>query len=127
MIAGGFAIGGFIAMTPVVPFQTILAILLAILSKQSKLAAVVGTQLANPFTLPFIYFLDYQIGRWLLQTPPISLGKEVLSLISLVDLGWKVAFSMLLGGLILGLFISIPSFLVLWNRLGFNRQKRQKG
>lgn len=126
MMAGGFAIGGFVAMMPIVPFQTVFAILLAILLRQSKLAAVIGTQLANPFTLPLIYFLDYQIGKWLLDAPPISIGKELFSLISLIDLGWKVALSMVLGGLILGILISVSFFFILWNRLGFYCQKQQK-
>ena len=62
-VAGGMAIGVFIGLTPTVPLQTILAVLIAFLLGKSKLAAALGGLVANPFLLPFIYILDYKVGR----------------------------------------------------------------
>ena len=61
-VAFGMAIGVFVAMTPTIPFHTILAIILAILLNASKPAAVLGVWVSNPFTVVFLYFACYKVG-----------------------------------------------------------------
>ncbi|MDO8957050.1 MAG: DUF2062 domain-containing protein, partial [Deltaproteobacteria bacterium] len=78
-VAGGVAIGVFVGMTPTVPLHTVLAVLIALILKKSKLAAALGVWVANPFFLPFIYLLDYKVGQVLTGANPPSLAMSNFS------------------------------------------------
>lgn len=58
-IALGFALGVFIAFSPTIGVQMVLAIFLAALLKWSKLAVAVAVWISNPLTAPFIYGVTY--------------------------------------------------------------------
>ena len=111
-VAGGLAIGVFVGMTPTVPLHTVLAVLMAWIFKKSKLAAALGVWVANPFFLPFIYFLDYKIGQLLtgIQAPTLAISN--FSIANLIDLGWKVSIPLFFGGAITGLVCAIPSYFI---------------
>ncbi len=113
-------------MTPTVPLQTILAVSLAIIFRQSKLAAAIGTQIANPLFLPFIYFLNYQVGRWFMGIPPLTFVPESFSLVHLVELGWRIAYPTLMGGVITGLVFSIPAYFIIAHSIALYRKKGWK-
>ncbi len=61
-VALGLAIGIFVAITPTIPFHTILAVALAVLLKASKPAAILGVWASNPFTVVFLYYACYKTG-----------------------------------------------------------------
>lgn len=66
VLARGVAIGTFIGITPTIPFHTILTILLAIILRGSKIAALLSTVIvSNPITIVPQYYLSWQIGNWL--------------------------------------------------------------
>ena len=109
-VAGGVAIGVFVGMTPTVPLHTVLAVLIALLLRKSKLAAALGVWVANPFFLPFIYLLDYKVGQILSGANPPSLAMSNFSLPGLVQLGWNISYPLLLGGMITGFLCAIPSY-----------------
>jgi uncharacterized protein (DUF2062 family) len=111
-VAGGMAIGVFVGMTPTVPLHTILAVLIALILKKSKLAAALGVWVANPFMLPFIYFLDYKVGQLLTGADAPSLAISNFSITNLVDLGWSIAFPLFFGGAVTGILCAIPSYYV---------------
>ena len=69
----GIAIGVFIGVTPTIPFHTILAVALAGLLRASKLAAALGVWVANPLTIPVLYYTSYQLGRRILALPELHL------------------------------------------------------
>ncbi len=62
-VAGGMAIGVAIGLTPTIPLHLVLGVFIAFLLGKSKLAAALGSQVANPFFFPFIYILDYRLGQ----------------------------------------------------------------
>lgn len=62
-VAFGVAIGVFVAITPTIPFHTLLAVILAILLRASKPAALLGVWVSNPLTMVFFYFSCYQVGQ----------------------------------------------------------------
>jgi uncharacterized protein (DUF2062 family) len=62
-VAFGMAIGVFVAITPTIPFHTVLAIALAVVLKASKPAAIIGVWVSNPFTVVFLYFACYKTGH----------------------------------------------------------------
>ena len=67
-IAGSVALGAFVGSIPISGMQTLIAILLSIILRVNKVGAVVSMQIyCNPLTLPFIFFIDYKIGRLLLR------------------------------------------------------------
>ena len=64
-IAAGFACGTAIAMTPFYGTHIVTAGLLAWAIRGNIFAAVLGAQLANPWTAPPLWFGAYYLGAWL--------------------------------------------------------------
>jgi len=125
-VAGGTAIGVFIGMTPTVPLQAILAVSIAFLLKKSKLAAAAGVWIANPFSLPFIYLFDYKVGQAIIGKSAPSPELANFSISHLMKLSWEISLPMLIGGLVMGLIFSIPSFFITRRVIFLYRNKRQK-
>lgn len=69
-IAAGFACGGAISFTPFLGFHFIISMALAWAMRASMVAAVIGTVVGNPWTFPFIWFVTYQTGSWMLGLEP---------------------------------------------------------
>jgi len=105
-VAGGFAVGLFMAFLPI-PFQMAAAAVVAIGLRVNLPISVALVWISNPLTMPPIFFFAYEIGSWLLgvssrHTPTFTLtlswfGNEFLSI-------WK---PLLLGCLLLSLSSSI--------------------
>lgn len=64
-IARGFATGTFFAFSPLLGLHAILAVAVAAVLRGSLPAAVLGTAICNPLTLPFILGADYEVGHFL--------------------------------------------------------------
>lgn len=125
-IAWGMAIGVFVGMTPTVPLHTVLAVLIAFFLGKSKLTAALGVWVANPFVLPFIYLLDYKIGRAVTGSLGPSLAFSNFSISHLLELGWEVSYPMLVGGLIMGGFCALPTYFLTKRTVALFREKRRK-
>lgn len=101
-IARGMALGLFIGMTPTFGVQMFIALFFAFILRQNKIAAVIGVWNTNPLTAPFIYGLEYEVGRVLLGMPhpdmPIQFTFKALR-----ELGWHFAAPLCLGSVILGI------------------------
>lgn len=61
-IAAGLAVGTSIAFTPVLGTHFIQAALLAWIFRLNFLAAIIGTFLANPWTIPFMWWGSIRLG-----------------------------------------------------------------
>ncbi len=112
-IALGLALGLFVAMSPTMGFQMIIAIFFATLLKWNKITAAIAVWLTNPVTAPFIYSLTYFIGAKLLGTSTLkALPKELsFSTISvLLQKAPEIILSMTIGGIIIGLPLSIIGY-----------------
>ncbi|MBN2031905.1 MAG: DUF2062 domain-containing protein [Deltaproteobacteria bacterium] len=123
-IALGIAFGIFAGSIPIVPFQTALAVFLALIFKGSKITAALGTWISNPLTWYFFYFYSYKIGAWILglrSTHKVS--HAILTSIHDGESIWLIfrqamaagggfMAAFLLGGLVLGAVFSIPSYFV---------------
>lgn len=126
-IALGAAIGFFIAFTPTIGFQLVLAALLATLMKANRPAALIPVWITNPFTIPPIYAFTYQIGA-LFMTGPAE-GRVRIRLIQVVRglgrheiydlssqfrefarIGAEMFVPMLIGGLLVGLLAGIIAY-----------------
>jgi uncharacterized protein len=66
VLARGVAIGLFIGGTPTMPFHTVLTLLLAVILRGSKFAALIaGFVITNPLTVFPVYFLCWWLGSFL--------------------------------------------------------------
>jgi uncharacterized protein (DUF2062 family) len=64
-VSRGFLIGIFMAMIPL-PMQMLGAALLAIACRGNLPIAVALTWITNPFTTPFVLFISYKLGEFVL-------------------------------------------------------------
>ena len=113
-IAGGIAIGVFIAFTPTIGFQVILAVLLATLLGCSRLPAIVAVYITNPFTAVPIYLFCFIVGAGLLRPFGIVVDIEQVKmlLVRSKDMGlWQTAYSKLLDVFTLGWHAFAPLWL----------------
>jgi len=115
-LAMGMALGVFAGTLPALPFQSALAIALALLFRASKITALLGTWISNPLNWYFLYFYSYKIGAGLMGIK--EKGKSFSTIIDAikhsgdpVELagtifgagGWTLA-AFFLGGLVLSAF-----------------------
>jgi len=61
-VAVGMAWGVSVSFTPLLGFHLIICYLGTWLMRGNIIAATVGTVIGNPWTFPFIFYLDYKIG-----------------------------------------------------------------
>jgi len=71
-IAGGFGLGVFVAFTPTIGAQVLIAFVLATVLNLSRAAAVVPVWLTNPITIPFIFTFNYWIGSFIWPGPSVT-------------------------------------------------------
>lgn len=107
-IARGVALGIFIGFTPFFGFHILIAVALAFLLRQNKIAAFAGVWITNPLTAPFIYGLEYEVGRMLLGQPVFGFANFRHGM------GWEMAMQigtpLFLGSLVLGVPAALISY-----------------
>jgi len=122
-LAGGFAVGVFIGITPTMPFHTIAILCITLATRTSAIAGILSSWLVcNPLTYIPIYYLSLVIGN--AATPyhlnwekiktvlDILLSSESIgtSLGTVTSLGFEAIVVMLVGGSILALPFTIASY-----------------
>lgn len=121
-VARGLALGVFVGFTPFFGFHILIALFLAFILRQNKIAAFVGVWVTNPLSAPFIYALQYEVGRMLLGKP--TLGVAVIS----GDLTWSTAqqlgLPLLLGSVVLGVPAALISYALTLRMIPWLRQYR---
>jgi uncharacterized protein (DUF2062 family) len=110
-IAMGMAIGIFVAITPTIPFQTIIAVGLAFVLKGSKAAAALATWICNPLTMPIFYYASYKAGGVLFG---ISIPTEFAggNITEILKLGLDVAMALIGGGVVIGILPGIIAYFI---------------
>lgn len=78
IIALGLAIGIFFAATPLYGFHILFAVFFAWILSANIAAAALGTVLANPLTIPFIFSATYETGRLILPIKHKSIAMPAL-------------------------------------------------
>lgn len=71
-IAGGFSLGLFLALTPTIGVQIILAVFLATFLKVSRPAALISVMITNPVTVPPIFTFNYWVGSFFFDGPSVG-------------------------------------------------------
>jgi uncharacterized protein (DUF2062 family) len=117
-LSGGMAVGMFITLQ-LLPIQMPTATILSAIFRVNIPVAIALCWLSNPFTIPFIAWLEYLIGKWFLAlyttVPTTPFPSELPD--SMVD-AWIVlkehAPVMLMGGIILGAVGALVSYIATW-------------
>jgi uncharacterized protein (DUF2062 family) len=123
-LALGMAFGVFAGMMPIMPFQTALAVALALLFKGSKITAALGTWISNPLNWYPLYYYSYKLGAFLLGLPErktvfasvakaIQSGEETFAVMGkILGAGGAFVAAFLLGGLLMGLALAPIAYVV---------------
>ena len=118
-IAGGLGLGTFIAFTPTIGVQLILAVIVATFFNLNRPAAMIPVWITNPITVAPIYTFNYWLGSRLWDGPPLSevtglfldIGKTMARLefwdiqkqiLAVLQMGREVLIPLFLGSLIIG-------------------------
>ncbi|MBI2876874.1 MAG: DUF2062 domain-containing protein [Candidatus Tectomicrobia bacterium] len=116
-IALGFALGVFVAFSPLMGLHIVSALAIAATLRINSLVVLTGTLVNNPWTIALIYGGSLYLGRWILQEGgpimAVSLQEDLL-----VQGLWDVAKSnllpLLVGTSLLGFGTAILSYLILF-------------
>ena len=129
-IAGGVAIGAFVACNPTVISQMAVAAIIATLCRCSRIPAIAMAYVSNPFTALPIYGGGYVIGAKIVEffgfkTPSYEKVKHLLLKIEMHDglwsaireksvevlrLGWAGLVPMEIGATIMGVLLAVPLY-----------------
>lgn len=109
-VAGGVAIGLFVAFIPI-PFQMLLAAALAMIARVNLPLSVLLVWITNPLTMPPMYYGSYKLGAWLLGTAPKKFHFE-LSFDWLTNELAHIWQPFLLGCFVAGLIAALLGYLV---------------
>jgi uncharacterized protein (DUF2062 family) len=111
--ASGMALGAFFALMPPLPFQMVGAGIIAFITRVNVPAALAGTWISNPFTTPFIVYLQYRLGCLMMGREPIHIAEGQL-LSSLASAPLPYMLGILPSATILAL-VSYPLTLIFWD------------
>lgn len=126
-IAGGMALGVFIAFTPTIPFHMVGALTLAALLRVSPVTAFLGIQICNPLTIPAIYLAAYKVGQFLLYRGKPLVFPDTFSFKAWICVLWQGGVALQVGGVILAILPAIVAyFLTLWIVQRYHRRKMAK-
>lgn len=103
-VSGAVSVGLFVALLPV-PFQMIIAALLALLFRVNLIVSLIMVWISNPLTMGPIFYFTYLVGAWILQTPVQDLEFEFTAqwFLDEIELIWQ---PLLLGSLVAGVIFA---------------------
>ena len=114
-VSVAFFVGVFSAFLPI-PGQTLVAGALALAFRCNLPLSLILIWITNPLTIPPIFYLTFELGRWLLNSPPIDFHLQ-LSWEWFSQQGQHILWPLLLGSLLCGLIFGALSYLsiqLLW-------------
>lgn len=112
-IALGVALGVFIGALPIIPFQSVVVLTLAVIFRGNKIAAFFSTFYSNVFTLIPFYTLLFLIGNAVYPIEGVVLewpDPADVTMEWLIQQGWGVFSLMMLGGVIFGIPTSLGMY-----------------
>lgn len=128
-VATAFFTGIFCALLPM-PFQMLLAAVLALWFRCNLPISVALVWITNPLTMPVIFYFTYKIGCYILQTP-VSLQDFEASLDWLTSELARIWLPLYLGSIITGLVTGSLSYVCIrlfwrWQIITHWRERRKK-
>ncbi len=129
-LARGLAAGVFAGLFPLFGLQTILGVALAIGFRGNKLMAAAGTWVSNPLTYGPIFWLNFQVGQWLLRSHEVFEFERLKSTRALLEVGADFLTTLLVGCLVMATMSAFLSYFLGIKLIGrwlvLNRRWRRK-
>ena len=113
-VAVGMAWGVAVSFTPLLGFHLLICYLGTWLMRGNLIAATVGTVVGNPWTFPFIFYLDYKIGTTIFLNRIDNYEFKISFLIENFE---SLFYPTLLGSLPLALFMWFAAYNITKNFL----------
>ncbi len=122
-VSGAVALGLFAAMLPI-PFQMLVGFVLALALRVNIALTMAMIFITNPLTMGPIFYAAYELGSWLLGTPPAfsTPPTNYEAVVNILTLVWK---PLLVGSLVAGACASLVGYLVVrlsWSYLSGQRK-----
>lgn len=124
-VAMGYALGVFLATTPLIGIKVFIAIALTFLFKWNKVAAIIGVFHINPLTGPFFYSISFFIGKIILGTDlilDIDSLNSVRAVIEMFSTNSILFVCLILGGIILGTPLGFLAYLFSYRLVQKNKR-----
>ena len=109
----GYAFGVFLASTPFIGLKVFIALFFTTLFKWNKVSALIGVFHVNLFTAPFFYGFAFLVGNKVLGCHADFTCPDRISLVAFIEIFRNnifILYSLLLGGLLLGIPMAIGAY-----------------
>lgn len=140
-IAGGLGVGMFIAFTPTVGIQIVLAIIAATLCNVNRAASIAPVWITNPVTVAPIYTFNYWLGTLLWPGPPLSEVKELFvnlgtalthlqfwdmkeAALAMLNIGTDILIPLCIGSVEVGIVLGLATYIISLKLLTFFLTRR---
>jgi len=111
-VAGGLALGIFVAFIPA-PGQMIIAAALSMWLRVNLPLAVATVWITNPITMPPIFYFTYKVGTWMLSSWPFNIVFELSPTDDwLLHTIGGVGGALIVGSLATGLVCALLTYLI---------------
>lgn len=113
-IAGGFAIGMFTSVFPILPFDTPVAMALAWIFRLNVAAAATATSITM-FTvpvIPFVWWAAYHVGKLVVPTRHAVTFRHA-QMSEVLQMGWDVYSATLVGSLVFAIPVAWVSYVLI--------------
>ena len=146
-LALGLAIGVFVAMTPTIGAQMVIAAAIAASFRANKVLAMAAVWISNPVTMLQIYYVNWRIGRHFVEAGMVddesavqaqitriieSIGGMSNLFFHLLDkafwsevlrLVWALGIELWIGSFLVGLICALPSYAIArWTITAYRRR-----
>ncbi len=142
-IAGGLAMGTFMAFTPTVGLQFIAVVVLATVFNLNRPAAIAPIWITNPFTIAPIYTFNYWVGLQFCDGPPlrqvsgifVNIGKAMAKMEiwqvqeqvkMMFDLGREIIVPLVVGSCVVGIVCGAIVYIAAIKMLVFLFTRKEK-
>ena len=146
VLALGFAIGVFVAMTPTMGVQMIIAAAVAAAFRANKILSMAAVWISNPATMVQIYYVNWRVGHYFVETSLVSGDSDVQRQIrsitesigglsnlffhvldkafwsEVLRLVWALGIELWIGSFIVGVACALPGYLILRWAIVFYRR-----
>lgn len=113
-LAAGFAVGVFFSFTPLVSLHMVLALLVAIIFRLSKVAAMAGAWVNNPYTMPFVFYACFRLGKQIMGVHIPTPVFEQLELRTILKVARPYAAPLFLGTTIVGVVAALLAYVIVY-------------
>ncbi len=111
-LALSFAVGVYISVSPFFGIHTILIIIISVLFGLNKVAAIAGSWVNMPWTVPIVYYSEYKIGAFLLNKN-IRFSLKPFTIEHYLKSGSDAFWAIFIGSVIEGILFGIIFYFLL--------------